>query len=731
MSKRRQDTSGAFDALVHAIAGLGASSRWAGLPPATTPGSLGRALGQGVIQTRIPQRKATTRTLNAGPVSTSEMAHEGQRSVAELGAILWRAMDGRDDAPELEPWMEAPHTDPIVALTLSRQRMGEYTRREAIDRSCAFPGQRVWLIDIERAKGDIPAGVAVWQSPSGNDEWRTRCACVWTYGRIGSTTHPLVIGAHWDIDGLKAEAAACVIGPSWDQANHANLDASRNTVLARRQNAIGKQIIARIVVPAVLAWLDHHQGVARPAGRLRATNPATTGDATRAQGAGRREAVRRSVAPVPAAARTPAPPWVTTNAERAVEAIVIGTAREGFRIGASCPVPEWRRGWAGYAEMGASAWHAIRDPTAQIDSETWRTMEMTLGEKDLEGRNAHAALAATSALVRKMLVQTGRNHVARAPDERTLCALEIPARLWRALGEAGPCPEPAAPPDLTSRWWLVEIERPGDEEPNAVALWEEDGSEVALAAFNGVDDGQGGTCLTVMTWRTAPVGHRTRAGLAALRCPIHVDDPDNPESAAGTERIINTLAAPDTGTIARVKTAIALHLASDDEAGPLAPYRRSTPGARTRSEGAGAQETSITALFALKRAPEPKRGDDDASGQRGHGRGGGRRLLARQEVEPHWKRQAYGPRHSRRRWIVIERYERGPTPEDDQIVVTRLPERQLESGARTSERDRRRGADAKHGEPTHSDRAKGNCRAQVARDRQGDNPRRDTAKIPD
>ena len=224
---------------------------------------------------------------------------------------------------------------------------------------------------------------------------------------------------------------------------------------------------------------------------------------------------------------------MTTNADRGVEAIVIATAREGFRIGASCPVAEWRRGWAGYAERGAIAWHAIGDPKAQIDSQTWRTMEITLGEKHIEGRTTHAGLAATSALVRKMVVQTGRNHVARAPDERTLCALEIPARLWRALGDAGPCPEPPAAPDLTNRWWLVEIERPGDEEPNPVALWEEKGSEVTLAAFNGVDDEQGGTCLTVMTWRIIPDGVRTRAGLAALRCPIHVDDPDNPESAAG------------------------------------------------------------------------------------------------------------------------------------------------------------------------------------------------------
>ena len=87
---------------------------------------------------------------------------------------------------------------------------------------------------------------------------------------------------------------------------------------------------------------------------------------------------------------------------------------------------------------------------------------------ELEARlvhaSAHPALEATSALIRKMLVQTGRSHVARAPDDRTLCALEVPARLWRALGEAGPCPKPQAPLDLSVRWWLVETEHPGDDD---------------------------------------------------------------------------------------------------------------------------------------------------------------------------------------------------------------------------------------------------------------------------
>ena len=675
MSKRGRGTAGAFDAFARAIVGLGAVPRWAALPPATAPASLARALGQGVLHGRLPQGANDARGASASPLPVEQMQHEGQRSVAELGTLLWHAMDGQRDAPEFAPWMIPPHADAIVALSLSRRRLAEYAALEAVNRTCAFPGDRVWLVEIERAKGDTPAGIAVWRSRGANGEWRTRCACVWTHGRIGSATHPLVIGAQWDVHGDNAAAGACVIGPSWEDATRAAADGSRNAVLARRQNAIGKQMIARIVVPAALAWLDAHEGTAQPAGRF-------------SEGETQPESPGRIVVPVPGAARTPPPAWLTAEPERAVEAIVIGAAREGFRMGASCPVEAWRRSWAGYAEMGAVAWHAIADLKAQIDAETWRAMERALGEDSLEGRSAHQALATTSALVRKMLEQTGRSHVARAPDDRTLCALEIPRRLWRALDEAGPHPEGLAAPQLSERWWIVEIEAPGDDEPNAVALWEADGAEVALAGFLCPGERGGAPFVTVVTWRTSAEGERSSKGLAALRTPVHADDPDNPESLAGLEQIIETLAAPHTGPIARAKTAVALHLANNAEPPTLRSYRPSGGTAQARSDDTGATPPkSITALFAIERAPEPETAEPHGKGS-GHSRAGGGQLEDRQRVRAHFKRQAYGRRLSRRRLIVIEGYRRGPTPEEDQIVVTRLAEGELRAARNTREKRR-------------------------------------------
>ena len=214
----RREACGAFDALVHAVIGEGTNPTWTGLPPATVPDSLGHRFAQGVLHGRLPRSAKGACVGRASPLAAERIEHEGQRSVAELGAILWHAMDGPREAPELERWMAPPHADPVVALSISRRRLAEYAVPELVDRSTAYPPPRVWLMEIERAKGDTPAGIAVWRSRSADGEWRTRCACIWTHGRIGSATLPLVIGAQWGEDGSEAVGGACVVGPSWDDA---------------------------------------------------------------------------------------------------------------------------------------------------------------------------------------------------------------------------------------------------------------------------------------------------------------------------------------------------------------------------------------------------------------------------------------------------------------------------------------------------------------------------------
>ena len=141
-------------------------------------------------------------------------------------------------------------------------------------------------------------------------------------------------------------------------------------------------------------------------------------------------------------------------------------------------------------------------------------------------RNAFITVAERELMLPRSLTKRLVNH-ARPSD-----VTEGYAADWTVeqLREAGPCPEPAAPLELDRRWWLVEIEQPADDEPNALALWEEDGAEVSLAAFLDVDAGGGVPFVTMVSWRTAPDGERSRAGVAVLKYPVHVDDPASPES---------------------------------------------------------------------------------------------------------------------------------------------------------------------------------------------------------
>ena len=556
------------------------------------------------------------------PLPVAQIEHDGQRSVAELGALLWHALDGPRDAPELARWLAPPHDDPIIALSLTRRRLAEYAVPEPVDRSAPFPGHRVWLVELEGAKGDTPAGIAVWRSRTTAGEWRTRCACIWTQGRIGSTSRPLVIGAQWKSDGSEAQGAACVVGPRFDEANRAAKDASRSAVIARRRDAIGPQLMARIVIPAALAWLDVHGGVARPGGRF--------GGDKRARPRER----ARMVHPVRAPGRTAPPPWLGAAPQRAAEAIVLRTAGEGWRVGASCTVREWRDGWAGYAELGAIASHAAPDLNAPVEAEQWSAVERSLPDGHLEAASAHPALEATSALVRKMLVQTGRHHVARAPDERTLCALEIPARLWRALRDAGPCPEPPAPLDLTDRWWLVEIEEPAADEPNLVALWEEDGEAVTLATFLGVDDGAGGACPTVVSWRIGADGRRSRTGVAVLR-----HDGGDAETGTGVEAGAGLRYSAGALTVeGRVRTLVAHEATGYQEWGASGAIRV-TPSASGRgltlsiAPQWGRTASATGQLWSMRDATELERDSEfEATGQLAMDAGYGFGLGARRGV---------------------------------------------------------------------------------------------------
>lgn len=654
----QRERTRALHTFVQAIIAGGTIWRGPTLAPATAPESFGRSFGEGAL--KAPYMNRTTGAWRAGrPVRGGRIEHEGHRTTAELAALLWHAMGGAQEAPELAGDIVSPHDDPIIALVITRRRRAEYASADGHGRTCPIPGRGVWLMEIEQPKGDLPNAVAVWRSRNAEGGWESRCACLWTPA-TGADAEIMVIGARWSTNANQATGAACVLGALRTTRNHSEANRRHRKQAARRLRAIGPQILAKIAGPAIMAWRDRHNGTIPQRGAIKPS-----------QDPGEQPTIRYAEA----AERSTPPPWLKTAPARAAEALILRAAGEGWRIGASCDISQWRNGWAGHAELGAIAWHALADPDTPIDSESWRAMERAAAADTLECRSATPALHAASALVRKLLGQTGRRHAWPDPDERTLHAVEIPARLWRALSDAGPCPETLPGIDLTDRWWLVEIEGPGETEPDAVAWWlQDDGSERTLAAFVATDPKTRDPYVSIATWATSPGGERTDSGIAILGYPIRIDNRSDPQSQHGKHSVIAALSRPGTGPIARAKTAIALHLASNGAPAPLGLYRPSPQGERWTTSAPAAGTRGPTPLFALERAPEPERatperGDNVAS----KGNGGGS-PKARHTVRTHWKRQAHGPKHTKRRWQVIEPYERGPRAEDDQITITRLAE---------------------------------------------------------
>ena len=360
------------------------------------------------------------------------MTHEGQRSVAELGAILWHALGGALDAPEFEPQIAPPHTDPVVALAhlppaprrvrrarsdrpqhrvpgtarvahRNRARQGRHARRrrgvaKPRDRRRMAHALRVYL-DTRADRVDDPPACDR-RAVGGRRQQRTR-------------------------GGVRARG---LVGAGDTRGRRRSEERRDRTAPERDRQADD--------------GADRDPGGARVARRTRRSRPPCGTVRCRTTGKGRTPRAHRATRCAHPRARRRRRGSAPHPSVR-VEAIVLRTAGEGWRVGAACPVREWSDGWAGYAELGAVAWAAIDDLDRRTDSNTWSAMEQAFREDRLAHASAHPALEATSALVRKMLEQTGRNHVAHAPDERTLCALEVPARLWRALAEAGPCPQAA------------------------------------------------------------------------------------------------------------------------------------------------------------------------------------------------------------------------------------------------------------------------------------------------
>ena len=111
-------TTGAIDALLEALAALGTRRCDAGrLPPRTPPRCRTRSVAEGVLAGRRATHPPPPGAPRPAPGEPEALEHEGARSIAALGALLWHAGRGAEDAPALVQWVTPPQTNPAIALT--------------------------------------------------------------------------------------------------------------------------------------------------------------------------------------------------------------------------------------------------------------------------------------------------------------------------------------------------------------------------------------------------------------------------------------------------------------------------------------------------------------------------------------------------------------------------------------------------------------------------------------
>ena len=130
MRNRHARSESAGDALVRAIARHGTT----------------RADGERFAE-QLARGGAKARERADDGTNRNEDARDGYRAIAELGAILGRAIgvpvpsSAGNDRANGTPG----NSDPVVALSVPRARLGAYARSDPVDRTIVFPGARAML----------------------------------------------------------------------------------------------------------------------------------------------------------------------------------------------------------------------------------------------------------------------------------------------------------------------------------------------------------------------------------------------------------------------------------------------------------------------------------------------------------------------------------------------------------------------------------------------------------
>ena len=622
---------------------------------------------------------------------------EPARAIVEMTAIAWSKLRPEGPNNALENLMPLPNNDEIVAMRITREQRESFEEAGDGPPPMGAPGNRVWYMEIEQPPKGYPRGIARWEVLDHNGQRSAvRTAAIWTEGKEASEDSPLVMSMSWGPEGERPTIGAIRM---WSPERNIHETRPNTNALKAQEEFIRRHMVRVIMHRAIAAWTRRDASrpmkkaaIARKNGELIISK----GPKNRKGHQSERKTIAAAIARQTVVHTECCPPGVETLTKHlpeprtGLDALLVSAARTADANGPSLTHKTWGDTWWSRAEQGTLAWYAataLAKPEELIDG---KFLHIEASVENVLGRPAPVAVRCASELVWKTLTQTARDTILTLGDKSELQGILVPKRLWKAIGEAGPHPNPINLYDET-KWWYVEIEQPEPGEPTAIATW------VASAA-NGTRARSGAAIWTngegasrerpvVTGWRLKADGSILSAGSGEMG-PIPVAegesttgrDPMDPKVAQRLRTRTEIVLKEGSKILAKVQAAITEHVVR----GRKTPLKLTQDNRGRKTLGKGTDEPwnardnpwlrTPSSIFALVQAPEPMvaPAQDTTRGTGSSNTRDGKPLETRQKVGAHYKNQPYGPKSILRKTIIVEGYERGPEPREDQVTMIKL-----------------------------------------------------------
>lgn len=719
MAREQRQLNTGWDALIRAAARTGHA---AALRLTSTGGLKGDGHGRRDLHTMVGQGITLARIIFTAPVAEDEHGdtlyphiraadmldyplHEDAQGLLEAAAIAWRELRDADTTDSLEPFIPVPNADPVIAMRISPARMAEFEAAGPTMPPLDDYERRIWYLEIDQPKAGQPRSLIRWRTRGDSGvAGPVRVCGIWTSGPGASFDKPFVLSMSWELLGDEAKAG-WRRWPLFDgkpMSNEQRPGAARGN---ERVKAMQEHYVPVIMQQAIAAWV-----LAESMGRAPARSTLRRDDRRRfttpsASDPDRRYRDQRQLADQLLQTSFLALPSCPQGSEgrsltlptppTALDAVLMAGARAADRAGfvpagqAGEP-PLWSEDWWARAEQGVVMWHMTTSQREDGELVGGRYRFVNAPMEDIIQRPAPVAIKCASQFIMQILAQTQRAQVFHSRMPGVIHGIKIPPRLWRALGEAGPHPEPPDP-FAEERWWYAEIEEPEPDEPRGVAIWLH-GNADRTHAESGIAIWTEGPHATpekpvVVGWRLPSEEPAARIGFgwARLDAVPHAHGapgPSLPDDVTEHYWRLADIALKGSGSIRmKVHAAISEHLTR----GTVEPLTLGTPtfevNARTGPATASGKDSANgrtpgvpESIFQLIRAPDPIVSDPRQRARTPAG-GRGHELTERHYVKAHYKRQAYGPGQSLRQVICVEGYWRGPEPDAEHVPLERLADR--------------------------------------------------------